>query len=175
MKETHPPADPDFASHLAKESAERWERHFAQLAAFRERFGHCRVPSHWPEDAALGGWVRTQRAARRKGKLGPECLQRLEAVGFAWNVKSEPAPRPRSNRPPRPRIAGLWEIRFAQLAAFRERFGHCRVPRAWREVPGLGNWTRTQRAVRRKGQLKPERIRRLEGIGFEWGRGPKDG
>ena len=61
-----------------------------------------------------------------------------------------------------------WEERFAQLLRFRERFGHCRVAAKWKEDVPFGHWVHVQRELKKKGMLSPERIARLEAIGFEW-------
>ena len=38
--------------------AEReWNEWLAKLGAFRQNFGHCRVPPKWPGDPGLAKWV----------------------------------------------------------------------------------------------------------------------
>ncbi|MCX6981027.1 MAG: Helicase associated domain protein [Verrucomicrobia bacterium] len=59
-----------------------------------------------------------------------------------------------------------WDERFGQLEAFREKQGHCNVPDRFPENPSLGKWVRWQRFNR--SELAPERIARLEQIGFDW-------
>jgi hypothetical protein len=63
---------------------ERWEYHFAKLLAYKKRFGHCVVQSHWEEDRCFGHWVSNQRIFRRKGLLSQERIDRLEQLGFKW-------------------------------------------------------------------------------------------
>ena len=48
------------------------------------RFGHCRVTKQWTEDTAFGHWVDNQRLWKRLGKLSPERIARLEALGIEW-------------------------------------------------------------------------------------------
>lgn len=61
-----------------------WERRFSELVAFKNLFGHCAVPGRWRENMQLANWVENQRAFRKRGKLGKERIQRLDAIGFRW-------------------------------------------------------------------------------------------
>lgn len=42
-------------------SSRRWEERFEDLRRYKERFGHCCVPSQWPESPPLAQWVKRQR------------------------------------------------------------------------------------------------------------------
>ena len=60
---------------------EAWEKGFSKLQQFKEREGHCRVPTGFVEDGfSLGTWVNNQR--RTKVKMSPERKQRLDDIGF---------------------------------------------------------------------------------------------
>jgi len=59
-----------------------------------------------------------------------------------------------------------WDTNFGKLASFKERFGHCNVPKDWPENPKLGRWVRSQRRQKKSGNLTPERDRLLDEIGF---------
>jgi len=67
-----------------------------------------------------------------------------------------------------------WEDRYFELQAFKREKGHCRVPARYKANPKLGRWVMTQRrqfTLLMQGYpntLTPERINRLEGIGFTW-------
>ena len=59
----------------------RWEEGFAHLMKYVEREGHALVPDKYHEDSyPLGVWVRTQRESRRRAKLSPDRLLRLEEL-----------------------------------------------------------------------------------------------
>lgn len=70
----------------------------------------------------------------------------------------------------------VWETRFQQLVAFRETHGHCNAPTKWKQDKALGRWISTQRKqyklyqAGKRSLLTPEKIARLESIGFEWDR-----
>lgn len=124
---------------------------FEQLKAFKERFGHCNVTRGWKEDPALAQWCSTQRLYRNKGLLSKERIQRLNQLGFVWDS-----------------CRAQTDLRFEQLKAFKERFGHCNVVRGWKENPALARWVNTQRVYRKKGLLSEEQVQRLDQLGFVW-------
>jgi hypothetical protein len=61
-----------------------------------------------------------------------------------------------------------WKQRLAELAAFKKKHGHCRVSTLSKNNASLGNWVRTQRGRRRRGELNPTQIRSLDRLGFAW-------
>ncbi len=65
-------------------------------------------------------------------------------------------------------VATFWERMFSALVQFKTEHGHCDVPAKWSENPQLGKWTNRQRTVYRRGGLSPDRVERLEALGFEW-------
>jgi superfamily II DNA or RNA helicase len=129
--------------------AEAWNSNFAALSAFHAREGHCRVPKgHKEHGLRLGDWVSNQRANR--ARLLPEQVQRLEKLGFNWDPFAE-----------------AWDANFAALQKFHAREGHCRVSDSHQtDGLNLSSWVRTQR--RKRGTLSPERIQRLDQLGFVW-------
>src|SRR5439155_9919532 len=65
-------------------------------------------------------------------------------------------------------LADTWDERYGELCKFRKRYGHCHVKNNWPENRILANWVVHQRQFWAQGQLKLEKIRRLEVIGFIW-------
>ena len=126
-----------------------WEKRFAQLEMFMEIMGHCNVPEKWHENPQLITWVRNQRGYRDKGILSQERIQRLDEIGFIWNLRD-----------------ALWEARFEELKAFKNSNGHCNVPNRSPENLELSLWVANQRI--RKSILSEDRIQRLNEIGFIW-------
>ncbi len=126
-----------------------WEEGFAALKAYRKREGHCRVPGDFQEDDfSLGQWVGVQR--RNQTNLAPERVQRLDEVGFVWSI-----------------YTADWEDSLAALKPYREREGHCRVLKRFKEGDfPLGQWVSVQR--RNQTNLKAERVQKLDEIGFVW-------
>ena len=126
-----------------------WEQGFSQLKVYRNREGHCRVPAkHKEGEYRLGGWVDTQRQNRLK--IPVERRQRLDGLGFVWEV-----------------LIDQWETSFRYLKRYKEREGHCRIPRGHKENGfRLGGWVLK---LRHKLETMPiERRQRLDELGFVW-------
>jgi hypothetical protein len=131
----------------------RWERKYLLLKQFNDREGHCRVPySHQEDEANLGTWANRQRHLKTKDELDSDRTQRLEDIGFEWVLYS-----------------AKWDEMHALLKQFKKREGHCKVPQMHREDGvQLGQWVKTQRHLKTKDKLDPNRQTRLEEIGLEW-------
>jgi Helicase associated domain len=128
----------------------RWDEEFAALKQFKAREGHCNAPQgHREGILPLGNWVSMQRT--NKNTMSTERKHRLDEIGFIWDpYESE------------------WENGFSALEKFKEREGHCAVPRLHREgTLSLGNWVSNQRA-RKDTKLSDEHRQRLDEIGFVW-------
>lgn len=132
-------------------NAARWRHNLRALAAFKQRHGHCQVPQSQRNRRGLGVWVGNLRADYRKGKLPPDRVRVLNALGFAWKA-----------------VNLCWEGHFAELTAFKQQHGHCRVPQLWPANLALGAFVGAARASRRAGTLGPDQIRRLDDLGFVW-------
>jgi len=131
--------------------ASNWRTSYLALLEYRKKSGDCRVPQDWKENPKLAKWVSTQRVQYARGKISRERIALLEKVGFDWDLGK-----------------ATWDERFAELCAFKERFGHTRVKVKWSENPLLGAWVVEQRYNRRRDKLRDDYFRRLNSIGFEW-------
>jgi len=135
--------------------AQKWEQGFSELTIFKDEHLHCLVHAHHKTASgfALGVWASRQRTAYRKDQLTPERIQRLYDMGFVWAPLTE-----------------KWEQGFSELAIFKDENNHCLVPRVHKTASGftLGNWVSQQIRFYKKGQLTPERLKRLDDLGFVW-------
>ena len=136
-----------------KHEKQPWEKSLADLRDFIVANGHGNVPHLYAPNPRLGFFVINQRNRYAKGRLSPERIAQLEAVGFSWKSAGRDPMRP---------------VRLKELAAFRERFGHCDVTSSWSENAPLGRWVRYQRKLREAGELEPADIRDLDALGFLW-------
>ncbi|MBF0135554.1 MAG: helicase associated domain-containing protein [Magnetococcales bacterium] len=128
-----------------------WREMYVALTTFHRRFGHCLVPRSWAENPKLASWVTAQRQAYKGNLLPQEHIALLDPLGFIWDPQQV-----------------VQEELFLALQAYKQRFGNCDVPVEWPENPQLGLWVTSQRQRRAKGDLEPERIKRLEEMGFKW-------
>jgi hypothetical protein len=132
---------------------ERRQHKLRLLEQFKNREGHCNVPrSHKEDGSKLGNWLNKQRHQKNKGRLNADIQKRLEEIGVVWSQFEE-----------------QWEHMLGLLEKFKNREGHCNVPRSHKEDDSnLGTWLHNQRAAKRKGGLLSDRERRLEALGVVW-------
>jgi len=131
--------------------ADKWDAMLERLAAFRKRFGHCDASTRDPRNAVLGRWVAAQRHKRKRDRLTPAQIARLDAVGLVWSP-----------------VANVWEVMFGQLRAYASKHGDCNIPEHYAPNQKLASWAHSQRHRKCKGLLSTERQKRLETIGFQW-------
>lgn len=129
-----------------------WEQKFQALQAFRDEHGHCSVPIH---DKEMGMWIKTQRQQysllmrNKDSHLTPEKLERLNDIGFCWNVYEQ-----------------LWEDRYRELHAYLQRnngtFPHTGPLRTW-----IGNQQAKYklRRLNRSESMTDDRIQKLRALG----------
>ena len=127
---------------------QKWKDRFADLVAYRAKYGDCNVPADWSEDPRLASWVEKQRQSRRLNTLTQDRLERLDTIGFVWTPAE-----------------GVWESKYAALVEYQRLHGHCRVPT---DHASLGRWVSMMRGKRKQGKLSEKRIRRLDELGFVW-------
>jgi hypothetical protein len=74
-----------------------WEDRLSELAVYHKIHGHCNVPTYYGGNIKLAKWVENQRTSyrlRREGKtlcMTLSRIQKLESLGFEWEVCSSPA------------------------------------------------------------------------------------
>jgi superfamily II DNA or RNA helicase len=126
-----------------------WAEGFRYLRTYKEREGHCRVPQRHKEDGfRLGQWVSVQRS--NADTLSAPRRQQLDELGFVWDV-----------------LDAAWGEGYSHLKIYRDREGHCDVPRKHIENGyRLGQWVSVQRA--NKDAVSAERRQRLDELGFVW-------
>jgi len=131
--------------------AAAWEEMFAELVAYKKAHGDCNVPAIWKDNPSLGMWCYVQRRTYRVNKLSPDHIKRLEQLGFVWEL-----------------LEVAWEEMFANLTVYKQAHGDCNVPQNWKDNPKFGHWCSTQRVRYRKNILSPDRVKRLEDLGFRF-------
>lgn len=122
---------------------QKWEEKYAELKAFYNQHGHCRVPFDTPVHRLLSKWMSRQR--KKKDLLSQEQQQRLNALQFRWQDK--------------------WETGYQALAAFHKKHGHCMVTAKHIK---LRTWVFFQRQQEKLGKLPFDRKQRLTALGFMW-------
>jgi hypothetical protein len=133
----------------------QWDEALSNLGAYIKEYGSARVPqSHTTEDGfRLGQWAQNRRRQYARGALEADRAQQLESLpGWTWDPHAD-----------------QWEESFSQLLKFIEETGTARVPKPKRGANALELWAQRQRSSRAKGELDPERERRLQELpGWTW-------
>jgi Helicase associated domain len=99
-----------------------WDRRYDELLQFKHKFGHVNVPMKYK---TLGQWVTKHRKAYHAGTLEQRRIDRLNEVGFMWDVKE-------------------WQFqrRLDEVRAFRAKNGHIDI----RVTDGeFGSWFYSRR------------------------------
>ncbi|GBL46118.1 helicase, putative [Sulfuriferula multivorans] len=126
-----------------------WEKNFSALAELFGQENHLNVPEKYPKRPQLRRWVNKLREDYKKGKVPGDQVAMLNTLGFVWVPLEE-----------------SWNIRYAELVEFKNRYGHCDVRE--RDNLKLAQWlTELRKKWKRRG-LPPERLAELDVLGFVW-------
>jgi superfamily II DNA or RNA helicase len=63
-----------------------WEKYFGELLAFKDKYGHCDLSYKYPCRLELCAWAAKQRKLKKEGLLSKDLINRLEDIGFLWDV-----------------------------------------------------------------------------------------
>ena len=137
---------------------ERWERNFAALCAYYERFGNLDVPQTYvtPEGIHLGQFVKNMRFhkdTKYRRCLTPSRVIMLTEMGMIWDMSEH-----------------RWSQGYAHAREYFATHGDLRLTKRTLAPDGfkLGMWLTYQRGKRAKGELEPEKIAKLDEIGMIW-------
>ena len=133
----------------------QFEKGFQETLLYKKTTGNPNAPYIYmtSEGYRLGRWQSKQRGVYRKGYLSPDKIKRFEEIGFIWD-----------------KYKILFEKGFQETLVYKNSTGNPNAPDGYRTPEGykLGNWQNHQKQFYRKGKLSPDRIKRLEEIGFKW-------
>lgn len=150
-----------------------WTKKYNMLLDYKNKHGlqaMKNLPSRVPNNKELDSlciWCNHQRIRHkqyRQGKikiLKPHQIELLDKIGFEWNPQDK------------------FDTNFAYLEEFKLKFGHCIVPQKYVANEKLANWVtwlRQEMNRYKRGDsdsafhksLTPDRIAKLNAIGFVW-------
>lgn len=143
---------------------EKWNDHLQQLRGFKNVHGHCLVPHTFPDNQNLARWVKRQRrqyklmlAGKRNSTMTKDRVRILNREGFIWDSHEV-----------------VWRERYAQLAEYKKKHGHTRVPSYCKKNPQLASWVKCQRRQYKlfwegkRSSMNGERTQLLNNLGFTW-------
>lgn len=145
----------EWKSPFFKKRKDGWLSRYKELRDYVKTHGHRFPHSSKSRYIHLTYWAHNLRVAKKAGKLSDEKIKMLDKIGFIWEVHDE-----------------LWEKRFNDLKQYKARFGHCNVGagKSDKEYKSLLYWVAYQRERyhNKEKPLEPDRVRRLNEIGFRW-------
>jgi superfamily II DNA or RNA helicase len=129
----------------------QWEEMFDTLKEYKEKHGHCNVPTAWAENRQFANWIGKQRETYKSKTIRKDRYERLNDLGFIWNL-----------------IESQWEEMFNILIEYKKKHGHCNATRHRTENKQLANWVKIQRRSYQKESLSDDQIKRLNNIDYVW-------
>jgi hypothetical protein len=149
---------------------EDWNERFDRLCEYKEEHGDTLVPTSYPpimllsgEEFHLGSFVNRQRQLYSKGQLRLERKEKLENIGFVFEIDIYDAEASQNQK--------VWDAMFLKLSRYKDEYGNCDIPVVDEddaEKYSLGNWARHQRSLYSRGKLAEPRYERLDALGFTW-------
>jgi len=138
-----------------KEAA--FERGIQETLKYKEQSGNPNAPKNYkmPQKYPLGAWQKAQRFFYQKGILSPDRIKRLEEIGFEWDPHE-----------------AAFKKGMQGTIMYKKQFGKPNAPNGYVTPEGfkLGQWQAVQIYHYRNGKLSPDRTKKLEEIGFKWGK-----
>lgn len=127
-----------------------WEIHYKEVEQYFKDNGNSNIPARYKlrNGFGLGTWCVSQRVNFNKGLLSDSEIKKLEKLNFDFAPDKS-----------------LFESDFQKLIEYKAKNGHVNVPTMGTY---LGRKVNKYRIYYRKGTLSPERIERLNSIGFQF-------
>jgi hypothetical protein len=159
---------------------DRWNVRLEECKQYREEFGHCKIPTAYKDNKSLGIWVQEMRrnfkllkqGKEPRYKLTDEQIEMLDQVDFHWGWTPDPTKSAETD--------SSWESNFAKLQEYQTSHGSFDMEEEDASTTtgsssiSLDKWTRVQRNQYKKREQKiktfmtKDRIKKLNGIGFNW-------
>jgi hypothetical protein len=137
---------------------DKWMEQYNILKEYKEKHGHCQVPTHYAENPRLGRWTHTQRHQRRlksklykKSSISQERIALLDDLGFNWEV-----------RPPIDQPRATWQQRYDELVEYYTNNGNFLI--SPETHPKLYRWCCEQRSRLNKLESQPSMSVATDGI-----------
>jgi hypothetical protein len=136
------------------EKDDKWNAMYELLKEYKEEYGDCNVPDKYIyKDEKLGNWVGWQRKVINKDINNiDERIKKLNEIGFVWDIRDY-----------------QWGIMYDCLIKYKEQHNTIKISKdCIFNSMKLGTWVTTQRKSYKKGDIKKERVEKLNNIGFIW-------
>lgn len=153
---------------IVRSKESRWNDRFQELKRFKDKYGHCIVPTKFKPNPSLGCWVSTQRVHFKRLKVGrhtsltQEKIDKLDSIGFIWDAsevskdevvskKKVPGTKRKKKEPDDKEVKEsgkknqeAWLEMYKKLQAYKAKNGDTLVPSKYKDK-SLANWVVVQR------------------------------
>ncbi|MFF6778967.1 Helicase associated domain protein [Streptomyces sp. NPDC012637] len=121
----------------------------ASAQAFHDAYGHLDVPARHTDPAGfeLGRFITSMRDAATAGRLEPEWIAELDALGMIWDKHQ-----------------AAWRARLTAAADYHQAHGHLAAP----ATTPIGAWLAEQRSHATHHRLDPDRTADLAAVDPDW-------
>nr|WP_272898533.1 helicase associated domain-containing protein [Streptomyces sp. MOE7] len=121
----------------------------ASAQAYRDTYGHLDVPADHTDPAGfeLGRFITTMRDAYSAGRLEPDWIAELDALGMIWDKHQ-----------------AAWRARLTAAADYHRAYGHLAAP----ATTPIGAWLAEQRSHATHHRLDPARAADLTAVDPDW-------
>ncbi|MEU5205338.1 Helicase associated domain protein [Kribbella sp. NPDC020789] len=121
----------------------------AAARSHRDQYGHLDVPADYtdPTGYRLGTFITTMRDAAKAGRLEPDWIAELDALGMIWDKHD-----------------AAWRARLAAAADYHRMHGHL----AASATTPVGAWLAEQRHLATRHELHPARADALTALAADW-------
>ena len=131
--------------------ANSWDFNFELLKEYAEKYSDFPDSNTSYEGVLIGKWAHNQRVLFNQGKLSDVRIEKLNSIGFPWNVNE-----------------ANWQSAYNDLKLISKRLHH--FPKT-AEIPDdkayLRSWIRQQKTKYSNGALEPERADLLIALGCD--------
>eukprot|EP01041_Mallomonas_annulata_P003699 gene3699-7359_t len=153
---------------IASPDDEKWSIMYSALLKYGKTHKNCNAPYNYDcklDDgtiAKLGAWLRKQRELKKKGYLRPDRFERLQALVDAKLLRMPSAHATDSD--------DRWMTMMEALEGYCAKHGHCNVSQCHKykfddgSTVWLGAWLHKQRDLKKRGNLRPDRIQMLQAL-----------
>lgn len=141
----------EFFKDIESKLLDGWNFQFQKLCEFKEQYGHCNVTDKY--NKALHEWTGTQRILKKKGLLITDKKEKLNSIGFCWDVHEEKFKRG-----------------YEHALEYYKAHGDINVPFNYIDKHGykLGVWVCDQREKYKSKKLSNEKMKKLEELKISW-------
>ena len=133
------------------ENEKRWSKMYGRLLKHKKTYKSTSIPKTNGKNARLSKWVCTQRFKYNRNALSSDRIDRLESIGFVWNLRNT-----------------YWVEMYKRLLAYKNQFESTHVPESYKADTQLVNWVYNQRSLYNSNKLSQDRINQLNSISFAW-------